>query len=57
MHVLGSCKVALQQGRFTYRHNCVLVEILKTLKVFLSDYEVIDRERRIQFVKAGAKVP
>ena len=30
-HLLSNCKVALDQGRFTYRHDQVLLYLLKTL--------------------------
>ena len=30
-HLLSNCKVALDQGRFTYRHNQILHYLLKTL--------------------------
>ena len=32
LHILNWCPVALDQGRFTYRHNSVLSSILKSLK-------------------------
>ena len=31
-HVLNSCPKALEQGRFTWRHNCILNEIIKLIK-------------------------
>ena len=52
-HILGACKVALEQGRFTYRHDCVLRIFVNSIREFLTSYspsvgKVID----IQFVKA-----
>ncbi len=32
LHVLNSCKVMLDQGRYTWRHNSILHSILTTLK-------------------------
>ena len=55
-HVLGGCKVALEQGRFTYRHDSVLSVIVKFLKQFLSSYKVVsNKDQKIKFVKAGTK--
>ncbi|GFN78023.1 reverse transcriptase [Plakobranchus ocellatus] len=30
-HVLNSCKVALSQGRFTWRHNSLLLELARAI--------------------------
>ena len=35
-HILGACKVSLQQGRYTFRHESVLREVIEVLKVVLS---------------------
>ena len=32
-HILGACKVSLQQGRYTFRHDTVLYKILNLSKV------------------------
>ena len=32
-HILGACKVSLQQGRYTFRHGTVLRKILNLSKV------------------------
>jgi len=37
-HVLSACKVALSQGRYTYRHDSVLKNIVKSIKEFLFSY-------------------
>ncbi|KAI8491916.1 hypothetical protein Bbelb_302890 [Branchiostoma belcheri] len=42
-HILSGCKIALQQGRYTWRHN----KVLRRLAVKL--------EESIQFVKEGQK--
>ena len=36
MHVLNSCSVSLNQGRFTWRHDSILDHLLKQLKQILS---------------------
>ena len=61
-HILNSCKVALHQGRFTYRRDSVLAVLKKNLLKF---YSKIKTEKRptanspiINFVRAGeAKKP
>ena len=56
-HILGACKVALQQGRFTFRHDSVQHPFLSTLQSFLSSYAVFKTncDTSIEFVKAGSK--
>ena len=56
-HVLASCKVALSQGRYRWRHDQVLREIAK-----LTEQRVINcqshpqtQQKRINFVKSGNK--
>ena len=34
-HILGACKVSLQQGRYTFRHDTVLHKIIESLKSFI----------------------
>ena len=54
-HVLGACKVALRQNRYTFRHDSVLLEIFNVLKSFLNSYQVFQRIKpSVSFVKAGA---
>ena len=38
-HILGACKIALYQGRFSFRHDKVLCELVVILKNFLSSYK------------------
>ena len=38
-HILGACKIALHQGRFSFRNDKVLCELVVTLKNFLSSYK------------------
>ena len=58
-HILGACKTALDQGRFTFRHDSVLFVLLSSIKEFLKSYSVAssNTNKRIEFVKAGTKVP
>jgi hypothetical protein len=39
-HILNSCPVSLEQGRLTWRHNSILIHILKLLKVKFSSATV-----------------
>ena len=34
-HILGACKVLLQQGRYSFSHYTVLRELIKVLKTFI----------------------
>ena len=61
-HVLSSCKIALAQGRYTWRHNKVLKELSAAV------YDAITKansksgpktraQSKMQFVKAGYRAP
>ena len=53
-HVLGACKVALKQGRYTYRHDSVLEMVVLEFKLFLSSLSTnITNSTQIKFVKEG----
>ena len=58
-HVLGACKTSLSQGRYTFRHDAVLKELVQSLKVFLADLPTAAASgiNKISFVKAGKGVP
>ena len=59
-HILGACKVALQQGRYTFRHETVLHQVIEALQTFISNIKEavpISAKSSIMFVKKGAKVP
>ena len=58
-HVLGSCKVALSQGRFTFRHDSVLSDIVESLKSFLLELPQTapHKANKIAFVKQGKYLP
>ena len=55
-HILGACKVSLQQGRYTFRHDTVLRKITESLKSFILNIEQavpISPKSSIKFVKKG----
>ena len=56
-HILSSCKFALAQGRYTWRHNQVLRQIALFVDSKRKNHINQPRreEKRIQFVKAGEK--
>ena len=60
-HILGACMVALQQqGRYTFRHDTVLHQVIEALLTFISNKKEavpISAKSSIMFVKKGAKVP
>ena len=39
-HILRACRVALQQGRFTFHHDAVLQVLVSSIKSFLTSYQV-----------------
>ena len=56
--ILGPYKVALKQGRYTFKNDVILQEIVSSLKTFLRGKEsVVSKEQNfIKFVKKGTKV-
>ena len=57
-HILGACRLALQQGRFTICHDAVLRVLVPTMKGFLTLYQVSKTNFSfMKFVKAGARLP
>ena len=56
-HVLSSCKVALGQGRYTWRHNRVLESILVTLEEHVGRAKKTPPRSTIAFIKEGEKAP
>ena len=59
-HILGACKISLQQGRYTCRHDTVLHKIIESLKSFILNIKQtvpISPKSFIKFVKKGTKVP
>lgn len=58
-HILSSCKVALQKGMYTWRHNNVLREIKRVLQQQVASTNKDKTERlatMVNFVKEGEKV-
>ena len=60
-HILSGCKVALEQGRYTWRHGKVLIQIQSHVAYHLGSRvnnpkkPVSTQKRDIPFVRAGAK--
>ena len=56
-HILGACKIAFHQGRFHFRHDKVLCELVVTLKNFISSYKPNKASdiNFINFVREGKK--
>ena len=61
-HLLVHCNFALEQGRFTWRHDSVLLDIEQALIKLVKSYngknaacfaEVARKEYKMSFVKAG----
>ena len=61
MHILSFCKVALVQGRYSWRHDSVLTNIESSLRAYINRHN--DKKpdptpaRLIKFVKAGERAP
>ena len=59
-HILSACKTALDQGRYTYRHDSILSIIAESIKSFLLSYSPVpscSQIKKINFVKEGVTVP
>ena len=56
-HILGACKIALHQGRFSFRQDKILCESAVILKNFLSLYKPNKSSviNFINFVREGKK--
>ena len=50
-HVLIACKVALSEGRYTWRHNKVLECIAEAVKVHVNQVGVGCEEQKIEFIR------
>ena len=57
-HILGACKISLQQGRCTFRQYSVLQHLVLALKSFLKDHpnNTTKKCNTIKFVKSGTKL-
>ena len=59
-HILEACKVSLQQGRYTFRYDTVLCEVIKVLQTFIlniKDTVPTSPKSSIKFVSKRAKLP
>ena len=56
-HISGACKIALHEGRFSFRHDKVLCEFVVILTNFLSSYKPNKSSvtNFISFVRSGKK--
>ena len=60
VHILGACKASLLQGKYTFRHDTVLRQVIEALKIFTSNIKKpvpIIAKTSIKFVKKAAKEP
>ena len=60
VHILGACKVLLLQGRYSFRYDTVLHQVIEALKTFVSNIKQalpVSAKSSITFVKNAAKVP
>jgi len=59
MHIFSNCKVALAQGRYSWRHdsvlNCLEPTLRKYIKINNEKKEIKRPSKLINFVKAGVK--
>ena len=56
-HILGACRVVLQQGRFTVPYDMVLRCLILSIKSLLTSYQVCNTKcLYIKFVKAGSRL-
>ena len=57
-HIFSGCNVALSQGRYNYRHDSILSDLVTAIEDFLKSYtpKTFQRHIPIKFVKAGKKV-
>ena len=59
-HILETCKVSLLQGRYTFRNNTVLHQVIKAPKTFISNIKEavpVSAKSYITFIKKEPKVP
>ena len=58
-HILGTCKVSLQQGRYIFTHHTVLCSVTQALKAFnvnIKEAVPIPTKSSIKFLKKGPKL-
>ena len=56
--ILGACKISLEQGTITFRHDSVLQHVVLVLKSFLKDLpnNITEKCKNIKFVVSGTKL-
>ena len=54
-HILSSCNIALQQGRYRWRHDQVLKELASSIDQARRSIKGRERPKLIAFVKAGSQ--
>ena len=57
-HILGACKVSLEQGRYKFRNNTVLGKAIEAIKTFILNIKEVVRifNKSSMFVKKGVKL-
>ena len=58
-HVLSNCKYALDNGRYTWRHNKVLKEVVEATKMAVAraNSRKIILQRKVYFLREGFSLP
>ena len=58
-HVLSNCKYALDTGRYTWRHNKVLKEVVEATKMALArtNSRKIILQQKVYFLREGFSLP
>ena len=57
-HILGACKVSLEQGRYKFRNNTVLGKVIEAIKTFILNIKEVVRifNKSSMFVKKRSKI-
>ena len=57
-HILGGCPTSLKQGRYTFRHDSVLTELVGAIRSLASSIKTPSKRGvlKVPFVKAGARL-
>lgn len=57
LHILNDCKAMLRQGRYTWRHDCVLSVIFSSISNFCKSLDATPQQpvELTHFVRAGAR--
>ena len=57
LHVLSNCKVSLDQGRYTWRHNSVLINIIDLIRPALTPGMTLYSDMRGLLAPGGGSIP